>query len=238
MPYYAVLQYIRLGPPYKPRPAPSIPFARIDISGNMALNHLFGIAGNPCPWRKKKCTSPRLPRSPHVRLSRPPTLRHEERAVSQGPRPPGQADQRSGALGKETPGRGFPGQNQRIPRTTGQRQGAGRPAPRGLRPGARGLGAHPGATPFRRPAPGRHRPAPGQNRRDENRRRQNPGGHPARGPQRHHGAGRACDHGERLSGPPRLGMDGNHIQLPRPVRGGWWCTGSPTRSAKPPTART
>ena len=58
-----------------------------------------------------------------------------------------------------------------------------------------------GTPPLRRPTHGRHRTPPGQNRRDEDRRGQNPGGHPTRVPECPHRARRPRGHGQRLPGP-------------------------------------
>ena len=58
----------------------------------------------------------------------------------------------------------------------------------------------------------------GQDRRDEDRRRQDAGRHPAGLSQRPRGQGRARRHGERLPRPPRRRVDGPHLRLPRPHR--------------------
>ena len=62
--------------------------------------------------------------------------------------------------------------------------------------------------PFRRAADRRHGPAPRQDRRDEDRRREDPGGDPAGLSQRPDRQGGACRHRQRLPGQSRLRMDG------------------------------
>ena len=70
--------------------------------------------------------------------------------------------------------------------------------------------------PFRRPDGRRHGPARRQDRRDEDRRGQDPGRHPAGLPQCPVRQGRPCRHGQRLPGQARRRMDGADLPLPRP----------------------
>ena len=61
---------------------------------------------------------------------------------------------------------------------------------------------------LRRPADRRHGPPPGQDRRDEDRRGQDAGRHPARVPERPDRPRRPRRHRQRLPGPPRRRVDG------------------------------
>ena len=79
----------------------------------------------------------------------------------------------------------------------------------------RGGQAHPRPAPFRRAADRRHDPARRQDLRDEDRRRQDPGGDAAGLSQRGERPRRACGHGQRLSRQARRRMDGPDLRLPR-----------------------
>ena len=71
----------------------------------------------------------------------------------------------------------------------------------------------------------------GTNRGNGDRRRQDPGRHPAGLPQRPHRPRRARGHGQRLPGRPRQRMDGRGLQVPRPDG-----RLHPARPAAPPSA--
>ena len=94
---------------------------------------------------------------------------------------------------------------------------ARRPPARGVRRLPRGGPARAGDAPLRRPAHRRHGPAPRRHRRDEDRRGQDAGRDAARLPERARRQGRPRHHRQRLPGPPRLRVDGPHLQVPRHV---------------------
>ncbi len=79
--------------------------------------------------------------------------------------------------------------------------------------------ARAGHAPLRRPADRRHGAAPGQDRRDAHRRRQDPRRHAAGVPECAGRQGRPRGHRQRLPGAPRLGVDGQALQLAGPERG-------------------
>ena len=110
-------------------------------------------------------------------------------------------------------------QNHRIQGTNRPRRVARRPAGGSLRGGPRGRPPRPQHAPFRRPVDRRHGAAQGQNRRNEDRRRQDAGRHPALLPQRARRQGRPRRHGQRLPGQTRLRMDGPPVQIPGPAGG-------------------
>ncbi len=105
-------------------------------------------------------------------------------------------------------GRGAARQDRRVQGPDRRGRHARRTAARSLRGGARGRAPHARPAPFRRPAGRRHGAARRQDRRDEDRRGQDPGRHPACLPQRAHRQGRARRHRQRLPGPARRRMDG------------------------------
>ena len=98
-----------------------------------------------------------------------------------------------------------------------QRRVARRDPARGVRRLSRGGAARAGHAPLRRAADGRHGAAPGRHRRDEDRRGQDAGRHAAGLPERAGRQGRSRHHRQRLPRAPRLGVDGAHLQVPRPV---------------------
>jgi hypothetical protein len=111
------------------------------------------------------------------------------------------------------------GQDRRVPRAGRRRRAARRAAARGVRRRPRGRPPRAQHAALRRAAHRRHRPAPRHHRRDEDRRGQDARRHPARLPERPRGQGRPRRHGQRLPGPPRLGVDGPDLPLPRDERG-------------------
>ena len=96
-----------------------------------------------------------------------------------------------------------------------QRRDHQRPAARGVRRRARGRPPRAQHAALRRAADRRHGAAPGHDRRDEDRRRQDAGRHAARVPERARRQGRPRRHRQRLPRPPRLGVDGPPLPLPR-----------------------
>ena len=107
------------------------------------------------------------------------------------------------------------GEDRRVPRARRAGRDARRPAARGLRRRPRGRPPRAQHAALRRAADRRHGAAQGQDRRDEDGRRQDARRDAARLPERARGQGRPRRHGQRLPGPPRLGVDGPHLPLPR-----------------------
>ena len=112
-----------------------------------------------------------------------------------------------------------------------RRRDARRPAARGVRGGPRGRPAHAGPVPLQGAADGRCRPAPRQHRRDEDRRGQDTGLHPAGLSQRAVRRRRPRGHHQRLPGQPRRRLDGPGAPLPRPDR-----RQDPQRACRPRSA--
>ena len=104
-------------------------------------------------------------------------------------------------------------------RRLGRGGDAGRSPPRGVRGLPRGGQAGAGDAALRRAAHRRHGAPPRLHRRDEDRRGEDAGRHAAGLPERAGRQGRPRHHGQRLPGPPRLGVDGAHLQVPRHDRG-------------------
>ena len=108
-------------------------------------------------------------------------------------------------------------QDRRVPAAARQRIDARRPDSRSVRRRPRSRPPRAEHAALRRPAHRRHRPPPRQDRRDEDRRRQDARRDAPGLSQRARGQGRPRRHGQRLPGPPRLGVDGPHLPLPRDV---------------------
>ncbi len=139
-----------------------------------------------------------------------------ERPLPEGVSAACSGDQRAGRRHEGAVRRGAGRQDRGIPRPPGRRRHAGRPAAGSLCHGPGSQPPRPRPAPFRRPAGRRHGAARRQDFRDEDRRGQDPGRHPARLPERARRQGRACRHRERLPRPPRRRLDGADLQLPRP----------------------
>ena len=161
-------------------------------------------------------------------------FRHGERAPHQAVVARGGGHQRAGAGHQAAQRRGVAGQDGRVQgadrgparghrrrrRAEGSRaRGAGRDSARGLCGGARGRLARGADAPLRRAVDRRHGAAPGQDRRDEDRRRQNAGGHAGLLSERAGRPRRARGHGERLPGQARRRVDGQDLRVPGPHRG-------------------
>ena len=109
------------------------------------------------------------------------------------------------------------GEDRRVQAEARQRRDARRHPRRGLRRLPRGRQARAPDAPLRRAAHRRHGPPQGHDRRDAHRRGQDPRRDARLLPQRARGQGRPRRHRERLPRPPRLGVDGQALRLPRPL---------------------
>ena len=174
-----------------------------------------------------------------VRCARPKAVRFVQRPFRQdADHRPGGRDQCPGAAVQALSDEELRAKTAGVPRAAGQGRDARRPAARGLRHGARGGQAHARPAPFRRAADRRHGAAPGQDRRDEDRRRQDPGRHPAGLSQRAGRQGRPRRHRQRLPGPARRRVDGPDLPLPRPDASAASSTAWTTTSAGRPMPAT
>ena len=151
---------------------------------------------------------------------------HSSSALREGPTrrrgPAAQAARRAGGLHRdaraglrEALGRRARREDGRAPRARRERREPRRDPLRGVRRRARGVQAHDGRAPVRRPADGRHRPPRGRHRRDEDRRGQDLRRRARALPQRAQRQGHAPRHRQRLPRQARPGVDAPRVHRAR-----------------------
>ncbi len=175
---------------------------------------------------------------PDDRRDRPQVVRFLQRSADQGLPAAGRRDQCARKGPGEAVGRRPAGAHRGLQEAGRGRHVARRHPGRGVRHGARGRQARHRPAPLRRAADRRHDPARRLDRRDEDRRRQDPGGDLAGLSECAGRPRRPRRDGQRLPRQARLRVDGPKSTISSASRSASSCTGSTTSSARPPTTAT